>query len=115
VEHFVVSATPLPVNINKEEVLKKLQDGIPRQAFSPRWFEDLPKLKQKTYTLLQCRNSNKNCEEAWDKIFSMFPSSASDFRYLEKNYSNALNLLCNSFYCNDIQVKYELIFVAFGD
>ena len=101
------------MQLNKHAVIEHLKNGIPRQPFFPKWFENVDVLKENIQTLLRCRNAPTGSDKIWDDIFGMFPKSIDDELFLLRNYSNALNRLFETYYNNNVQVylvNYILIY-----
>jgi hypothetical protein len=109
-EEFVKPSSGLPVSLNRNDVISKLNAGIERQPFHEKFFSQLEERRTNVLKLLQIRGTIGDNLKSWERIFSsVLPQQSDDVKFKkDKDYENGLNSLFSK-YLAEVQVNFFVL------
>jgi|LakMenEpi03Aug12_release.lakeMendotaPanAssembly.Ray.scaffolds.fasta_scaffold734563_2 hypothetical protein len=106
VEQFSKASPGLPICMTRDNLLSKMKSTIQRQIFHDKFFNEMPERKSNILKVLQTRGSVGNNINSWDRIFSIFPQTKNDLRYIDNlEYKNGLKQLFEKYF-GEVQVSF---------
>ncbi len=92
--------------MTRDNLLSKMKSTIQRQIFHDKFFNEMPERKSNILKVLQTRGSVGNNINSWDRIFSIFPQTKNDLRYIDNlEYKNGLKQLFEKYF-GEVQVSF---------